>query len=1078
MCRTTIKNFGAMKMFIAAGWPLLSCLCFLSGCMSGDPMLRGFMNPPEDTKPGIYWYWMNEHITKDGITKDLEALAGVGIGEVYIGNIYEGWAAPGNVTSMSDEWIDCMRFAISEGTRIGIRVSTFNSGGWSLSGGPWVKPEDANRYLVCSQTTVEGPADVELAIAKPKEFFQDVVMLAYPVVDSNIAVPAELSVQPDCSRIAALTDSDPATDCVFGNGNHGRIQIDISFERPVRKRGLYIKPGEQVFATVCSVYAEKDGVYELVAEKWFDRINRTVTMGPEPYAPLVMSIGNAVSDRFRIVLSDLPPEFRISELALTSKPLLENYPEKLLNKMPSRATPDWFAYMWENQEQFDGEGIVDAGQVLNITDSFDGQTLRWSVPEGKWTVLRVGMTTTNATNNPSPPALKGLEIDKLSKRPIADHYDSYVGRIVEGMSSEDLESFSRVIADSYETGPMNWTEGFHDVFTGRYGYDPYPYMAVLTGQIVGSVDQSNRFLWDLRRLVAERIASQYVGGMKEECERNGTELWLENYGWDGFPSEFLLYSKYSPAVGGEFWTNAGENIECRLAASGCHVYGKNTVYAESYTTSGNTFGYYPGNIKKYGDKSYVDGVNQHILHLCIHQPYDDKVPGINTWFGIEYNRHNTWFEQSVSWIDYQRRCCFMLRQGRHHADVCYFISEESPKMSGWVDGDMSPGYDYDFVNSDVIRNYFKVKNGKLTLPSGIEYSLLVLPPINTMRPEVLESIRELVRQGAVVLGRPVERSPSLAGYPECDGMVGRLSKELWNTDDYSTADTIRNNLGKGRVFCNVPVNSVLEEIGVREAVGFEGGEALLWKQRKFDKGDLFFVCNQSDEAAEFEATFNVTGFTPELWDPVDGTVRKLECFSFENGLTKIPLRLEASGSCFVVFREKTRTQGTGQSNYPSLVTVYSFDDTWDIAFHNKWTGENYCLGGHPLEEWSESDDAGLRHFAGTITYVNQFDFEGKQDGDVIFLEFEHMSETASVSVNGNLLDRVLWCRPYRIDVSEYLKNGKNSLEVRVTTSWKNKMIQQDALPQEQRSIYFTYNRPWPGLSPSGIRGKTELLKIQ
>ena len=195
----------------------------------------------------------------------------------------------------------------------------------------------------------------------------------------------------------------------------------------------------------------------------------------------------------------------------------------------------------------------------------------------------------------------------------------------------------------------------------------------------------------------------------------------------GYPSEFLYYGSFSDYVGGEFWANSGPSPECKLASSSCHIYGKNKVYAESYTAGGKYFERTPRDLKQKGDWSYTQGINQVVMHVYIHQPYEDKTPGINAWFGIEYNRKNTWFEQSKSWIDYQRRCYFMLEQGMPVADVCFFVGEDVPKMAGWKDTSLSKGYNFDFINSDVIENQMYAKNGRVYLPNGNSYALLVLP---------------------------------------------------------------------------------------------------------------------------------------------------------------------------------------------------------------------------------------------------------------------------------------------------------------------------------------------------------------
>jgi hypothetical protein len=692
----------------------------LSGCSDRFSAIeKGFVSPPDSIRISAYWYWINEHVSREGITRDLEAMRRVGIGESFIGNIYEPYMSKGEYRTLSPEWFDLMRFALTEGERIGVKVSSFNCPGWSQAGGPWIEPKDAMRYLTYSDTIVEGDAGERLIIPihRPTDFFQDVAVLVLPVVEyagTLLATPLSLK---------------------FTNKSGEPCEYTFSFLQPTLKRSLVITPDHRAFFMNCEVYA--DG--KLIASEYFDRASDNLSFGPLPWSPLCIAFGDVTAKEFKVVMTRVPADFSIKNIELTEMAMIDHYAEKLNNKMPYNATPDWYAYQWKPQQEPSAEAVVDVNTIVNISEFLQGDTLRWNVPAGRWRIMRLGMAPTLKTNKPTAPWSQGLEIDKMSRRALQHHYDSYIGKIVKDLPDE--LTFHRVIADSYETGPGSWTDDFREVFIDAYGYDPLPWLALFSGQAVGSAEQSDRFMWDLRRLVADRIASEFVGGMAEVCERNGTSLWLENYGWDGFPSEFLKYAKLSPAIGGEFWTTS-PNVESRLAASACHIYNKNVVYAESYTTGGHLWEFHPRTLKKKGDESYVEGVNQHVMHVVIHQPYDDKAPGVNSWFGIELNRHNTWFEQAGAWIEYQRRCCYMLQQGLPAADVCFFIGEDCPKMAGWKDPALASGYDYDFINADVIINDMTVKNGRLTLPSGVSYSLLVLPPLTTMRPELLGKNRK------------------------------------------------------------------------------------------------------------------------------------------------------------------------------------------------------------------------------------------------------------------------------------------------------------------------------------------------
>ncbi len=475
------------------------------------------------------------------------------------------------------------------------------------------------------------------------------------------------------------------------------------------------------------------------------------------------------------------------------------------------------------------------------------------------------------------------------------------------MPKADRKAFKHVVADSYEMGSQNWTDGFNDLFRQRYGYDPRPWLPVLTGRLVGSADQSDRFLWDLRRLVADHVAFDYVGGLREACQRHGLRLWLENYGHWGYPAEFLQYGGQSDEVSGEFWATGDlGSIELRCASSAAHIYGKPIVHAEAFT-SGVLFESTPWSLKRRGDWALTEGINHWVLHVYIHQPWDDRRPGVNAWFSTEFNRHNTWFEQGREWIDYYRRCDFLLQQGRPVADVAYFIGEDAPKMTGIRKPALPAGYNFDYINAEVIEQRLRVKNGRFVLPDGMSYRLLVLPELDSMRPELLKKIRDLVKAGGTILGPPPSRSPSLKDYPECDARVKRLAAELWRQEEQAAVSTssrtTHHATGKGRVFRASELQPVLDELGVVPDFAGPDPKQILWTHRSSKEAEIYFISNQGEQAASIAPVFRVTGKAPELWDAVSGRMVKAAAFEPAAGGTRVPLELGPRGSVFVVFRE-------------------------------------------------------------------------------------------------------------------------------------------------------------------------------
>jgi hypothetical protein len=427
------------------------------------------------------------------------------------------------------------------------------------------------------------------------------------------------------------------------------------------------------------------------------------------------------------------------------------------------------------------------------------------------------------------------------------------------------------------------------------------------------VDQSDRFLWDLRRLVADRIAQDYVGGLRDLCHEHGMKMWLENYGHWGFPSEFLLYGGDCDEIAGEFWANGNfldqrdtgylGRFELRDASSAANIYGKPVTWAEAFT-GGPAFINSPRDLKARGDWAFCQGINQYMLHVNIHQPTDDKPPGINAGFGSEFNRNNTWFEQSKAWIDYLRRCTVLLQTGKHVADVAYFISEDAPKMVGPQQPALPQGFDYDFINADAIENRLAVKNGRLVLPDGVSYRLLALPDSATMRPGLLKKIGDLVKAGAVVVGSPPSRSPSLENFPKCDAEVQNLARQIWGNADPKQPGEHR--FGKGRVFWGRSLDTIFAGLGLKS--DFESSAKLGFTHRHSADADIYFVANPKAESLTTAAAFRVGERAPELWKPDSGLIDRPAVYDVADGLVRLPLSFGPAGSIFVVFREKAAPQ--------------------------------------------------------------------------------------------------------------------------------------------------------------------------
>ncbi|WP_080904439.1 glycosyl hydrolase [Parabacteroides sp. Marseille-P3160] len=1060
----------------------IGCLTFLSICfgcvprnmqINGKELETGFVAPPDSIQTSVYWYWISGHISEEGVVNDLKSMKAAGINRAFIGNIglEEKESGKGKVAFNSDEWWKILHTALKTATELNIKIGIFNSPGWSQSGGPWVKPNQAMRYLASSSVTVSGGKQVELDLPAPGADFQDVKTIAFPSIPggSNLYKNIfKIHSSQSVKELLHLCDDDLATETVFPALKENKLTLDFESKDPFTLRSLKIYPTRVPIRANAKLQVKKDDNFETLDSFLIDRFNFALNVGFQPDAPIVISVPETKASDFRLLLTDVAPNSGFREVEWSSVPYVERYPEKTLAKMFQTPLPYWNEYQWRDQPEVTNDSLViDPDKVIDLTARVTGGHLSWNAPAGEWTILRMGMRPTGVTNSPAAPEATGLEIDKMSKEHVESHFEAFLGEIIRRIPAEDRACWEVVVQDSYETGGQNFTDDFLESFTERYGYDPIPFLPVYDGFVVQSEELSDRFLWDMRRLVADRIAYDYVGGLRDVSHKYGLHTWLENYGHWGFPGEFLQYGGQSDEIGGEFWSE-GElgNIENRAASSCGHIYGKNKISAESFTAGGNTFGRYPQMMKQRGDRFFTEGINNTLLHVYISQPYEEKEPGVNAWFGNEFNRKNTWFPQLDLFTTYVKRVNFMLQQGLNVADVAYFIGEDTPKMTGITDPPLPKGYQFDYINAEVIERDLFVKNGLLTLPHGTQYKLLVLPALETMRPELLTKIKDLIEAGGVVLGPPPSRSPSMQNYPRADEEVQRLVKLLWSKLDGTTVKSVK--IGKGMLLRGMNLSEALALVNCVPDCKLAAEDPILYGHRDGGKIQIYFLSNQSEKPITFTPEFRVKSMQPEVWDATTGKVRPLPSFEQTQEGTVVPMKLDALESAFVVFRTALKDMGNlsaqadAELNFPTPQVLKELSGPWTLTFDTARRGPAEPLLMDKLVAITESKDFDIRHYSGSIVYNSSFDLDSLPDKR-LYLDLHELYAMAKVKVNGEYAGGV-WTTPYRLDITERVKKGVNNLEIEVVTTWRNRLVGDQQLPEKDRKTWLPAN-PWKADSP-------------
>ena len=982
---------------------------------------------------------MNGNVTKEGITADLEAMKKVGIGGAQMFTVDQGIPA-GKAGYMSLEWRKMTAFAIEEANRLGIELCIHNCAGWSSSGGPWITPEDAMQVLAWSQTKVSGPGPVAVTLDRPKA----------PQVYANVDYYKDIA-----------------------------------------------------------VYAIPEGVPQ--AQVRDEMLGRTGVVRWDGLQPKVGS---------------------------------------------SQETP--------------------GTRILDITQYVTDGKLNWNAPGGNWTILRMGHVPTGKDNHPAPPEGDGLEVDKLSRTALDHHWAGMMAKVISDVGPLAGKSLNNALIDSYEVGSQNWTPKFREEFMRLRGYDPMPYLPTIAGFTVGSTDVSERFLWDLRKTIADLYAENYFGYFGELCHKNGLKFSTEPYGNGGFDS--IQAGSKADIPMGEFWLGGGAMDSTKLASSVGHVYGRNVIGAESFTADDirGRFLEEPYMMKTVGDLAWCNGINRYIFHRYAMQPWTKFQPGMTMGpWGTHLERTQTWWGEAATWLRYVARSQFLLQSGKFVADAVVFDGENSPLNLPYSTGSdrvVPTGYDYDGCDTHALMS-MTVKNGRIVLPSGMSYSMLVLPKSDFMTAEVAKKILDLAKAGAHIVGSAPTHSPSLTGWPNSEQQLRRTAAMIWGGGS-----------AKPLVDGSVTAAQMLQSLRIAPDLEYKsrsGGSRLAYIHRSIGNTEAYFVSNQRYQNTEADITFRVSGRVPQLWHPETGAIEPIPVYNVSGGRTTIPMHFSAAESVFVVFRgrndrehltaferptpkaekapapkiaivsaryETADGQGVDvtdkvrdllkQGESEVAATNSNFGDpavnvvkhlvveyTVDGKRHKSQVGENETISFGPamiastgpatydlrrlgdrryelvsweksaftangtggssvrvasdlapstvdlssdwtvtfppklgapksahfdkLASYTDSTEDGVKYFSGTASYRKTFtvapDFAAPDRS--VRLDLGDVKNFATVFVNGRLV-ATLWKPPFALDISGFVHGGQNSLEVRVTNLWVNRMIGDEQLPPD------------------------------
>lgn len=1044
----------------------------VSGRMNHYLSVADFQNPPQEARPRTWWHWTNGHVTLDGITKDLEWMKEVGIGGFQLAYVSagSGQTVDEQLFFGDPKWFEAVHHAAAEADRLDLEMAMFSSPGWSETGGPWVTPEQGMKRMVHTETRVTGPVQFDDVLPQAPavlDYYQDSVVMAFPApadeLEAGSLQPIVRSSGGDVDQ-AALLDGDRATGMTVATPAPGEAAwVELEFDAAFRARAITISgngggrngvPVGRVMAG--DTRASMRTVIGLPGTQLYRQGSIRTYAIPETAAKFWrIEMTGAPLDP-ALTMSQDPPNvvdsYGLSEFRPHGGARIHRYEEK------AGSSQFLFEYETVPTPAVPATASVEFDRILDITDSMDEDgRLSWDVPEGEWVIQRMGYVPTGARNRPATGPGSGLEADKLSGEHMEAYFHGYLDPIAELIGPLFGGSLQYLVMDSWEAGMQNWTDEMIDQFTRRRGYDPTPYLPAMTGYVVGDAEISDRFLWDFRRTLADMWAEYHYGTLSRLAEENNMGIYSEAAGVSlEIPEDTLLNKKNVEIPMGEFWMR---DLHPRLmyfqdvrgAASASHVYGKVLTAAESFTGGGYES---PLSLKSTGDYWLAQGINRLVFHTSAHQPLDTK-PG-NTMVGSHINRNLTWADRAEPLMSYFSRQLYMLQQGQFVADIAYLLNEGAPSTpSIWGTG-TSPtppeGYDYDFINADVLLNLARVDDdGNIVLPSGMSYKLLVLPEAERMRPELLDKILELVAGGATVTGPKPLNSPSLTGFPAADAEVSEFAAAIWGDMD-GVSRTVRY-VGDGTVFWGRTFDEIFDRIEVAKDFEYGGGTIdaeFAWLHRRAGDTDFYYVANLTDEPQMIDARFRVANREAEFWDPGSGTVEPAS-FAAQGDHTVVPMQLAPREMTFVVFPRDATVPGRSLPQ-PVRETVATINGPWTVNFQED-LGAPAAIVLDTLAPWSEHSDDGVRYFSGTATYTQSFESpDGWRDDDVrVLLDLGEVGDMALVTVNGEAFDLV-WKPPYQVDVTDALQRGRNDVAIEVTNQWTNRIAGDRVAPEGERVL--------------------------
>lgn len=1068
---------------------LLSVALLSLSASAASRLEQSFLNPSYDARPWSFWYWMYGAVTEEGVKADLEAMKNVGLGGTYLMPIKTVEGAPqyeGKAPQLSPEWWRLVGRSMEIADSLGLKLGMHICDGFALAGGPWISPKESMQKVVFADTVVSGGklAGLTLPVPEMKEgYYEDIAVYAMPVKGSPILAKPVIT----CGNLDADVPAGKGVNIDEKGVIRSSVPCWIQYEypQPVTVRSLeVVLKGNNYQANRLNVKASEDGkvfkeVKQLVPPRhgWQNTDENNTYSLPETtarYFRFYWTPEGSEPASEDLDAAKWKPNLKVNDIILSGEPKI--------NHWEGKSGRVWRVAEATSDTEAPAAECVQVDEVIDLTPALKDGALTASLPDGEWRILRLGHTSTGHTNATGG-AGKGLECDKFSPQAVAKQFDNWFGRVFHELDPELARRVLKYMhVDSWECGSQNWSDNFASEFKRRRGYDLMPYLPLYAGIPMDNAETSEKVLRDIRTTMAELVVDVFYTVLAEKAKEYDCYFSAECVSPTMVSDGMMHYSKVDYPMG-EFWLNSPTHDKPNDmidAIHGAHVYGKNIVQAEGFTELRGTWDETPATLKTLLDRNYALGINRIFYHVNAHNPYLDKKPGVTLdGIGLFFQRDNTWYgDGGKALTDYMRRCQALLQYGSPVIDIAVFTGEEMPRRAilpdrlvpslpgifgaervesertrlanvgqplrvkpvgvshsanmadpeKWINP--MRGYNYDSMNKDALLRLATVKNGRIEMPGGSSYRVLVLPlahqlmPDTTLSPEVRSKVNEMIKAGVIVPELPYVK------------------------DDFGA-------------------------YGLDRDVVLPENVAWTHRRNNEDNVDLYFISNQEETPREFTASFRVAGRVPELWDPMTGEIDRNLDWKTVDGRTEVKMDLAGAGSAFIVFSQPTEaTAGTAPVRNEKQELLNT--GKWNVKFST--TGRE--IVSDTLFDWTSSEYNDVKYYSGTATYTTTFKAPKFGKNDRVMLDLEGLHDVATVVVNGKECG-IVWTAPYQVDITDAVKKGKNNLSIAVTNTWANALLGADEGNAPFDGIWTNgkYRRAEKTLIPAGLTGPLKLTVI-